>query len=351
MGVFTGTAPTLLGTDEPERLAGIAVSPSFFDMLGVRAAKGRLFGPEDAIGETSESVVLTDGFWRRRFAADPNIVGQRLPFNGRARVVIGVLPPSFALDGRPIDVATVFAPSSIANVENHGQHTLIALGRLKAGVTLAQAQQDLQAVAARLADTYPDIRGWSANVFRFSDELTRTVKGPLLVLMAAAGLVLLIGCINVANLLITRAAARGREVALRQALGASRWRLVSQLLVESTLLALIGGVLGIAVASLGTRLLLRLAPAGQLPTSIPIDARVLGFALAASLATSLIVGIAPALRGTRTWLSQTLRDGGRTSAGSAHAPRCGACWSWPRCRSRSCCSFARRLSCKASGAC
>ncbi|HWJ15068.1 MAG TPA: ABC transporter permease [Gemmatimonadaceae bacterium] len=321
MGVFTGTAPTLLGTDEPERLAGIAVSPSFFDMLGVRAAKGRLFGPEDAIGETSESVVLTDGFWRRRFAADPNIVGQRLPFNGRARVVIGVLPPSFALDGRPIDVATVFAPSSIANVENHGQHTLIALGRLKAGVTLAQAQQDLQAVAARLADTYPDIRGWSANVFRFSDELTRTVKGPLLVLMAAAGLVLLIGCINVANLLITRAAARGREVALRQALGASRWRLVSQLLVESTLLALIGGVLGIAVASLGTRLLLRLAPAGQLPTSIPIDARVLGFALAASLATSLIVGIAPALRGTRTWLSQTLRDGGRTSAGSAHAPR------------------------------
>jgi len=259
----------------------------------VRAAKGRLFGPEDAIGETSESVVLTDGFWRRRFAADPNIVGQRLPFNGRARVVIGVLPPSFALDGRPIDVATVFAPS-IANVENHGQHTLIALGRLKAGVTLAQAQQDLQAVAARLADTYPDIRGWSANVFRFSDELTRTVKGPLLVLMAAAGLVLLIGCINVANLLITRAAARGREVALRQALGASRWRLVSQLLVESTLLALIGGVLGIAVASLGTRLLLRLAPAGQLPTSIPIDARVLGFALAASLATHLASRASPA---------------------------------------------------------
>lgn len=321
IAVFTGTAPTLLGSDEPERLAGIAVSPNFFDMLGARAARGRLFGPEDANGETSESVVLTDGFWRRRFAGDPNIVGQRLPFNGRARVVAGVLPASFAVDGRPLDVVTVLAPSSIANVESHGQHTLIALGRLKTGMTLAQAQQDLQAVAARLADTYPEIRGWSANVFRFSDELTRTVRNPLLVLMAAAGLVLLIGCINVANLLITRSAARGREAALRQALGASRWRLVSQLLVESTLLALVGGMLGVAVASLGTRLLLRLAPAGQLPASIPIDARVLAFALAASLATALIVGIAPALRGTRTWLSQTLRDGGRTSAGSVHAPR------------------------------
>ena len=137
IAVFVGTAPTLLGSDEPERLAGIAVSPNFFDMLGARAAKGRLFGAEDANGETSESVVLTDGFWRRRFAGDPNIVGQRLPFNGRARVVIGVLPASFALDGRPLDVVTVFAPSSIANVDSHGQHMLIALGRLKSSVTLA----------------------------------------------------------------------------------------------------------------------------------------------------------------------------------------------------------------------
>jgi predicted permease len=321
MSVFAGTAPTLLGDGEPERIAGLAVSNNFFDVLGVRAALGRLFGPDDADGESSDAIILTDGFWRRRFGADPNIVGKRIEMTGRSRVVIGVLPQSFGLDGRPIDAFTVFAPSTISGVANHGQHMLETIARLAPGVTLAQAQQDLSAAAARLADSYADIKGWSANVFRFSDELTRGVKNPLLVLLAAAMLVLLIGCVNVANLLITRSAVRGREVVLRQALGASRGRLISQLLAESGLLAVLGGVVGVALSTLMTRTLIALAPQGLLPSSTAqlLDLRVLGFAMLLSLGTALLVGLWPAVRATTSKIASTLRDGGRTAAGATHA--------------------------------
>jgi putative ABC transport system permease protein len=323
IAAVASTAPTIIGGGEPERLTGIAVTSNFFDVLGEHASIGRLFGAEDRDGESSDAIVLADGFWRRRFAGDAHIVGSRIQLAGRTRTVIGILPPTFDLGGGNPDVITVFAPSSIPGVENHGQHMLQTIGRLKPDVTLAQAQQDLSAVAARLADAHEDIRGWSANVFRFSDELSRTVKNPLLILLAAAVLVLLIGCMNVANLLITRAAARGHEVALRQALGASRRRLVSQLLVESTLLSLVGGLAGVGVASVGARTLLRYAPNGAIPQlgQIGVDGRVLAFALGLSLLSATLVGLWPALRATSPRLSSSLRDGGRTSAGGASAPR------------------------------
>ena len=320
MSVFAGTAPTLLGDGEPERLAGLAVSSNFFDVIGAHASLGRLFGAVDADGESSDAIILTDGFWHRRFAADPNIVGKRLDMTGRSRVVIGVLSPDFVFDGRPIDAFTVFAPSSIPGVANHGQHMLEAIGRIKPGISLAQAHQDLAAAATRLADAYPEIKGWSTNVFRFSDEITFGVKNPLLVLLAAAMLVLLIGCVNVANLLITRSAIRGREVVLRQALGASRGRLISQLLAESGLVALIGGAVGVALSTIMTRSLIALAPPGLLPPDAPLlDVRVLGFAVALSLGTALLVGLWPALRATTPKISSTLRDGGRGTAGGTHA--------------------------------
>jgi putative ABC transport system permease protein len=317
------TAPTIVGDGEPERLNGLAVTSNFFDVLGEHASVGRLFGPEDRDGESSDAIVLSDGFWRRRFAGDARIVGSRLQLADRARTIIGVLPAAFDLGGNNPDVITVLAPSSISGALNHSQHVLQAIGRLKRNVSLAQAQQELAAVAARLADAHADIRGWSANVFRLSDELSRTVKNPLLILLAAAVLVLLIGCMNVANLLITRAAGREHEVALRQALGASRRRLVSQLLVESTLLSLAGGLAGVGLASVGARTLLRFAPTGAIPQvgQIGVDGRVLAFALGLSLLSATLVGLWPALRATSPRLSSSLRDGGRTSAGGASAPR------------------------------
>jgi putative ABC transport system permease protein len=321
MAVFAGTAPTLIGDGEPERIAGLAVSNNFFQVLGARASRGRLFGPADGEGESSDAIILTDGFWRRRFAADPNIVGKRIEMTGRSRVVIGVLSADFGLDGRPLDALTIFAPTSIPNVANHGQHMLEAIARLKPGVTLAQAQQDLAASASRLADTHADFKGWCTNVFRFSDEITFGIKNPLLVLLAAAILVLLIGCVNVANLLITRSAARGREVVLRQALGASRGRLISQLLAESGLLALVGGAVGVGLSTLMTRSLIALAPQGLLPTANTplLDLRVLGFAVVLSLGTALLVGLWPAMRATTPMIASTLRDGGRGAAGATPA--------------------------------
>jgi predicted permease len=321
MAAFTPTSASIDGDGEPERLAGLAVTPNFFGVLGVPAALGRTFGREDDDGAASESVILTDGFWRRRFAADVGIIGRRIQLNGRARAVIGVLPSDFDFGGLPVDAITVVNPASIPNVESHNQRTLSAIGRLKPGITLAEAQQDLAAVAARLADTYPDIKGWSANAFGFRAELTRQVRQPLLIVLAAAGLVLLIGCINVANLLVIRGASRGREVAMRQALGASRARLVSQFLIESAVLAVGGGLLGFAVAVGGTRMLLRLAPTGALPTpdQVGISGRVLAFGLGLSLLTAFLVGVWPALRSTTMALGRTLRDGGRTSAGFSAA--------------------------------
>jgi predicted permease len=323
MTAFAGTSATLIENGEPERLSGLMATSNFFSVLGVRPAIGRLFGPEDERGEASDAVVLTDALWRRRFAADSSVIGRSLQFNNRTRRVIGVLPASFRPFAPNLDVITVFSPSSIPNVDSHAQHMLTGMARLKPGVTLEQAQQDLRAVAARLSELHSNIKGWSTNVFRASDEQTQNVRRPLWILFAAAGLLLLIGCINVANLLITRAASRGREVALRQAIGASRGRLVSQFLVESAILATAGGVLGVIIGAAGTRVITRVAPAGTIPRleEVSVNASVLGFALLLSMSTALLVGLWPALRTTTPKLAGMLRDGGRTSAGATNAPR------------------------------
>jgi predicted permease len=322
MAVIATTAPTIVGGQNAERLAGIAVSGDFFHILGMHAAIGRVLNASDD-NAPGQSVVLSDGFWHRHFAANPNVVGQRIDLASGARTIVGILPPSFQLDGRPIDVVTPFDPTSIPGVENHGQHLLECIARLKPGVTLAQAQQELTAVASRLAGEFQQIAGWSANVFLLQAEITRNVKRPLIVLLAAALLVLLIGCINVANLLVTRSAARSREVAMRRALGASRGRLVTQLLVESAVLSFAGAMLGIGVAIAGTRALLRYAPPGLLPSAsdVGIDARVLAFALGLAVLTAVAVGLWPALRASSPRLTGALRDGGRGSAGGTHSPR------------------------------
>ena len=322
MAVIATTAPTIVGGQDAERLAGLSVSGDFFRVLGAHAAIGRLLDASDD-NAPGQSIVLTDGFWHRHFAGDPSIVGRRIELAGGARTVVGILPASFQLDGRPIDVITAFDSASIPDADNHGQHLLECIARLKPDVSVAQAQQDLAAVAARLANEIQQIKGWSANVFLLQDEIARGVKNPLIILLAAALLVLLIGCINVANLLVTRSSARSREVALRQALGASRGRLVTQLLVETTILSIASAALGVGVATVGTRMLLRYAPPGLLPPvdQLGIDARVLAFALGLALVTAVCVGVWPAMRASSPRLTSALRDGGRGSAGGTHAPR------------------------------
>ena len=320
MAAFRPLSLTLIGDAEPLRLSGMSVTNDYFDVLEAQPLIGRLYHGTQPAAETTNEIILSYGFWQRQFAGDSAVVGRALKIGGGTRTVIGVLPQSFNLDGSTIDAITTLDPNSIPGVENHGQHMLSVVARLKPGVTLAAAQADLSAVATRLAEQYPtQIAGWSANVFMARDELVRTIRNPLLILLAAAGLVLLIGCINVANLLLTRSTLREREVALRQALGASRTRLVSQLLVESAQLAVGGAIVGIGVAHFTLKAIVRTAPTGLLPADMGLDPRVLLFALGLALLTTFVVGLLPALSATNPRLSGSLRDGARSMTGGARA--------------------------------
>jgi len=244
IAAFTTSSLTFTQNDEAERVSGLSVTSNYFDVLQVRPKLGRLFHDGDLAADTDNEIVLTYGFWQRALAGDPAVVGRPIKNGGSARTVIGVLPAEFDLNGGGVEALTVLDAGRLPDVQSHAQHILSAIGRLRPGTSLESAQADLLGVATRLAAANPEISGWTANVFRLRDEIVRNLASPLYILLAAAGLVLLIGCINVANLLITRAASRGREVALRQAIGASRGRLVSQFLVESSIAAIAGGVLG-----------------------------------------------------------------------------------------------------------
>jgi len=331
--VFTDIALFMGGTSqlgggaagEPERLQAIYVTDNFFPVLGARAAAGRLFLPGDAERDGDRAVVLTHGLWTRRFGASPTLVGQTIQLGGQSRLVAGILPREYTLFGdRGGDVYMILLPSMIPGVENHAQHMTQAIARLRPGVTLAQAQRDMEAVAARVAAEHPDVKGWSANVFGVLSEMTRTIDQPLLVLLAASVLVLFIACINIASLQLTRGGARARELAVRRALGATRRRLVVQLLVESGLLALIGGAAGLGVSVAATRALVRLVPNGSVPRleEVAVNGRLLLFTLGTALVTGLLFGLWPALRAADPRLAPSLREGGRKgSAGNVQSAR------------------------------
>ncbi|MDQ3802556.1 MAG: ABC transporter permease [Acidobacteriota bacterium] len=314
----------LSGGGEAERLSGRNVSPEFFSVLGVAPALGRTFTEEENARGRERVVVLSHGLWQRRFGGDKGILGRAVTLNGEPFTVVGVLPRGF-LYGSPTDV---FVPIGSALDEmmmsSRGYHPgIYVLARLKDGVGLERAREEMKAIAARLAAQYPASN--SGNTVRMQplgEYFVGEIRPSLLILLAAVGMVLLIACANVANLLLARAAARGREIAIRTALGASRLRIVRQLLTESVTLALAGGVCGLLLALWGVDLLRSLTADNLPPTAeVGLDANVLLFTLAVSLVTGVAFGLAPALQASRMDLNTSLKEGGRSQSGGVGRQR------------------------------
>ena len=318
LAAYTQGEGNLATIDEPERVGIAVVSRAFFAVLGMRPLLGRAFAPEDEVVMPAAVAVVSYALWQRRFGGDPGIVGKTIHFNGRERTVVGVMPRYFDYPTARTDVWLPMARFNPDSLGDRSNHYLFMVGRLRPGVPVERAVTEAATVARAMmrdfADKYDSNSPIVPVIARVSDGLVGATRPYLWTLFGAVGFVLLIVCVNVANLLLARGEGRRREMAVRTALGASRRRILTQLLTESTVYALVGGVLGFGLAWAGTRSLVALAPA-SIPRldQIGLDWAVLGYALVTSFTAGVLFGLVPAIRASREAPAETLKEGGRAS--------------------------------------
>ena len=316
LGAIGAASYNLVGRGQPEQFDGTTLSPSIIPLLGLKPVAGRAFREGEDAPSAARVAMIGEGLWKRRFGSDPALIGQTLSLNGLDYTVVGIAPRALSV----LTPGEIWTPLILdPQHELRLNHVITVVGRLRPGVSMQQAQAEMEAVAAHVGRQFPEVKDWSIRLVTFFDFfVSPQIRTALLVLMGTVALVLLIACANVANLLLSRAASRQQEVAVRLAIGASRYRLLRQFLAESLLLSLGGGVAGVLEADAVVRLLERVVPGNLLPVpDFAVDGAVLCFALAVTLGTGLIFGLAPAWHSARADLGLVLKQGSRSSTGPA----------------------------------
>ena len=326
LGIYRWWSTNLTGNDQsPERVQGFQVSPNFFEIVGVKPAMGRGFLPEEDQEGKDAVAIITYSLWQRRYGADPNIVNKTISTNGVTRTVVGVMPPDFNYPKG----AEIYSPLRMTPelARSRGNHSYLGIGRLKPGVSLDSAKSEMNIIAGQLEQQYPETNtGRGVAMFPILQDTVHMYKDALWIMMAAVGVVLLIACANIANLMLARAAGRQKEIALRAAMGASRLRIIQQLLTESVLLGLAGGALGIMVAYWFIDLMKTLSP-GDAARFAPgwnqmgVDFRVLLFTIGLSILCGVLFGFAPAWQLSKPDLNNALKEGGRQASSGSHRLR------------------------------